>query len=224
MTAPRILIVYATRYGQTGKVARFVADCLTRRGGDVTLLNANELPGHATLPHNQTPRSFDGVIVGGSIAFGRHQRSIARFVTTHRDALNTMPTAFMSISGSAADPGEPGRAPAHRAVDSFLRATGWTPGRIELVGGAIAYTHYNPLVRFMMKRISASEGRPTDTSRDYEFTDWEALGRFADAFAAMLPRMGTFETGVLQTSVFPATPQAVAPKPVPPAPGPLIGA
>lgn len=198
MTAPRILIVYATRYGQTGKIARFVADRLTERGDDVTLLNASELPRGVSLPHNQTPRSFDGVIVGGSIAFGRHERSITRFVSAHRDALNGMLTAFLSVSGSAASPDEPGRAQAHRAVDKLLRVTGWTPQRVELVGGAIAYTRYNPLVRFMMKRISASEGRPTDTSRDYEFTDWAQLGRFADAFTAMLTERAIPRPSALQ--------------------------
>jgi menaquinone-dependent protoporphyrinogen oxidase len=37
-----------------------------------------------------------------------------------------------------------------------------------------------------MKRIARKEGGPTDTSRDYEYTDWEAVDRFADAFAAKL--------------------------------------
>ena len=210
MTGPRILIVYATHYGQTGKVARFVADCLTEHGGDVTLLNANELPRHTTLPHGKTPSNYDAVIVGASIVFGRHQRAIARFVTKHRDALNAMPTAFISVSDSAATQLDPTHAHAHSAVDTFLRTTGWHPGRVELVGGALAFTKYNPVLRFVMKRISASEGGPTDTSRNYEFTDWEALGRFVDAFAASLPQA--------------PVPGVTPPRPVPPAPGPLISA
>jgi menaquinone-dependent protoporphyrinogen oxidase len=30
-----------------------------------------------------------------------------------------------------------------------------------------------------MRRISAKEGGDTDTSRDYEYTDWAAVDRFA---------------------------------------------
>jgi menaquinone-dependent protoporphyrinogen oxidase len=29
-----------------------------------------------------------------------------------------------------------------------------------------------------MKRIARKAGAPTDTSRDYQFTDWAALDRF----------------------------------------------
>ena len=37
---------------------------------------------------------------------------------------------------------------------------------------------YNLLVRFFMKRIARAQGAPTDTSHDYEFTDWAAVDRF----------------------------------------------
>jgi menaquinone-dependent protoporphyrinogen oxidase len=30
-----------------------------------------------------------------------------------------------------------------------------------------------------MRRIAAKEGGDTDTSRDYEYTDWPAVDRFA---------------------------------------------
>jgi menaquinone-dependent protoporphyrinogen oxidase len=34
-----------------------------------------------------------------------------------------------------------------------------------------------------MKRIVAKAGGDTDTTRDYEYTDWEDLRRFAQDFA-----------------------------------------
>jgi menaquinone-dependent protoporphyrinogen oxidase len=34
-----------------------------------------------------------------------------------------------------------------------------------------------------MKYISRRTGRPTDTSRDWEFTDWDAVTRMAREFA-----------------------------------------
>ena len=46
------------------------------------------------------------------------------------------------------------------------------------VAGALAYSHYNLLVRFIMKRIARSAGADTDTSHDYEYTDWADLDRF----------------------------------------------
>jgi menaquinone-dependent protoporphyrinogen oxidase len=64
-------------------------------------------------------------------------------------------------------------------VHEFLRDTGWYPAITETVAGATPYTKYNPVMRWMISRISAKEGRPTDTSRDHEFTDWEQIDRLA---------------------------------------------
>ncbi len=44
-----------------------------------------------------------------------------------------------------------------------------------------------------MKRISKAEGGPTDTSHDYEMTDWVKLDRFADEIAATLREGATLE-------------------------------
>jgi len=48
------------------------------------------------------------------------------------------------------------------------------------VAGALSYTKYNFLVRFVMKRIAKAQGASTDTSRDHELTDWEALDHIVD--------------------------------------------
>ena len=34
------------------------------------------------------------------------------------------------------------------------------------------------MIRLIMKRIARKAGGPTDTSHDYEFTDWLAIDRF----------------------------------------------
>ena len=51
-------------------------------------------------------------------------------------------------------------------------------------GGALRYTKYNVLIRIMMRVIVGFAGGDTDTSRDYEYTDWRAVEGFAAEFAA----------------------------------------
>jgi menaquinone-dependent protoporphyrinogen oxidase len=46
------------------------------------------------------------------------------------------------------------------------------------VAGALVYSKYSFFTKLIMKTISRRAGGPTDTSRDYEFTDWVALDRF----------------------------------------------
>jgi menaquinone-dependent protoporphyrinogen oxidase len=181
MPARHVLILYGTSYGQTAKIARRMDDLLTASGETVTLVDASH------QPRGLTPHEFDAVIVGGSLIRGRHQKSVRRFVRVHRDALNAMPSAFFSVSGAAASRDEAVRADARRFVDEFLGDTGWHPARSETIAGAMAYTKYNPIVRWIVMRASKPAGGPTDTSRDHEFTDWAQVRRFVEAFEATLP-------------------------------------
>ena len=183
MPTHRILIVYASSHGQTEKIARRMADLLSASGHSVSVADT------ANLPRDLDPGNFDGVIVGASINYGRHQRSAVRFVRAHRDALNAMPSAFFSVSGSAASPQESGRAAARECLDAFLKQTGWQPQHAEIVAGNMAYTKYSPFIRWLTSRIARKSGGPTDTSRDHEFTDWTQVEQFARALAgAIRPR------------------------------------
>jgi menaquinone-dependent protoporphyrinogen oxidase len=70
------------------------------------------------------------------------------------------------------------RADVARMIDTFIAQTGWQPARTLAVAGALAYTKYNFLLRLVMTRIARKAGSSTDTSRDWEFTDWAAVDRF----------------------------------------------
>ena len=177
----RFLIVYATSYGQTAKIAGRMADLLMASGEAVTLVNA------CNHPRDFHAGEFDGVIVGGSIIGGRHHRALVRFVRAHRVLLNAIPSAFFSVSGSAASPLETERAKARQLVDQFLDTAGWQPVRTETIGGAMSYTKYNPFLRWFVKRASKAAGGPTDSSRDFEMTDWSQVERFVEAFAETVP-------------------------------------
>lgn len=181
MSTQRFLIVYGTHHGQSALIAQHIAEVLQSAGATM-LVNGMD------LPRSISPGEFDGVIVGGSIQFNRHQRFLKQFVRKHRDALNAMPSAFFSVSGAGAGHADAERAQANRYIAEFLRETGWRPTSTASFGGAIAYTKYNPILRLVMRRIAAQKGEPTDTSRDFSFTDWTLVERFATAFLSKVPQ------------------------------------
>lgn len=190
----RFLIVYATNYGQTAKIARRMADLLIASGEGVTLVNAGN------HPRDFHAGEFDGVIIGGSIIGGRHQRALLHFVREHRPLLNALPSAFFSVSGSAASPLGSERAKARALVNEFLDATGWHPALTETIGGAMAYTKYNPFLRWFIKRSVKAAGGPTDTSRDHEMTDWLQVERFVQAFVRSVPQPSAKHATLVATS------------------------
>ena len=100
-----------------------------------------------------------------------------------RDALNGMPSAFFSVSLAAAEDDDESRAVTRKFVADFVEETGWNPSTTTTFAGALQYREYDfftrTLIRLMMKR----GGHPTDTSRDYDYTDWDAVDRFGRDFA-----------------------------------------
>ena len=177
MNSPRILIVYGTSYGQTARVANRLHRLLFERGFDVTLLEGK------ALTADFCPVDYDGVLVGASMIMRGYQKHIARFVRRHAAVLNAMPSAFFAVSGSAGSKNPLERAEAHRLMDAFCHDAGWHPSLAVSLAGAIAYTRYNIVLRWVMTRISRKEGGSTDTSRDHEYTDWKQVGQFAAEFA-----------------------------------------
>jgi menaquinone-dependent protoporphyrinogen oxidase len=177
---PGILVLYGTTEGQTRKIARFIADRLTARGSEVTLIDAAEA--EAELD----PRAFGAAVIAASLHAGHYQSAVVDFVRRHRDALDVMPTAFVSVSLSAASHDADDLDGLARCLADFEHRTRWTPREVHHAAGAFRFTQYDFLKRWALKYIAYRKGQPTDTSRDYELTDWDALGTFVDRFAATL--------------------------------------
>ncbi|MDZ7688539.1 MAG: menaquinone-dependent protoporphyrinogen IX dehydrogenase [Halobacteriales archaeon] len=173
------LVLYGTGEGQTAKVADRIVDTLTRRGHAAESVDVES-------SSNITVDVFDAVVVGSSIHVGRHNKAVRGFVLDNLEALEELPTAFFQISLSSAIDDEEGRAESAGYVDSFLEETDWEPDRIGVFGGALRYSKYGFLKRLMMKRIAKEATGDTDTSRDYEYTDWDEVDAFADDFAVFV--------------------------------------
>lgn len=172
----RILIVYATTEGHTRKVAERLALYAEARGHIVSSFNIDGFPGDLPLT------IFDAVLVGASIHHGHHPRSVAHFVRRHADEMKTMHTGFFSICLSAGSERPEDRAEALDYVTDFFRRTGWETRDWASFAGALKYREYGFLKRFVLKTIAKQKGQDTDTSRNYEYTDWDAVNHFAKVF------------------------------------------
>ena len=176
----RILIAYATGHGQTGLVVQRLAAVLSRHG---------HAPVLADLLHGPLPKveEFDGALVAAPVHFGKHHKAVLAFCAASREALTGRPSAFISVSLSANRPTVGARREVAKSVAHLLKATAWVPLQICPVAGALLYTKYGPFLRRVMRFFAKMAGRDTDTTRDYEYTDWAAVEAFAREFGARLP-------------------------------------
>jgi menaquinone-dependent protoporphyrinogen oxidase len=184
--------LYATREGQTRRIAEHVAATLRTREFRVNVVDVGrELPADFDLAR------YAGAVVAASVHVGKHERAMVEFVKAHRTELERIPTAFLSVSLSEAGAEDPS-ASAHRReraaanvnvmISRFLRETGWSATHVHPVAGALLYQQYGAIVRVVMRFIAKRAGATTDTSRDHEYTDWKTLDRFADELAADVDR------------------------------------
>ena len=167
-------MVYGTTEGHTRKIAERIGEWVR----DAEVVDS------ANLPKGLDVASFDAFIVAGSLHETKHQRPLRHFVKEHSAVMNARPTAFLSVSLTAIKKDEKHTADAQRCIDAFLEETGLQPTMTKAVAGALLYTKYDFLKRFIMVQIVKGEGGDLDTSRDYEYTDWDDLKSVIEAFVA----------------------------------------
>jgi menaquinone-dependent protoporphyrinogen oxidase len=161
----RILVLYASVEGQTARIAARLAEDLRGKGHSVALDEARD---------GVDPAAYDAVVVGASVHYGRYPARLRRFARSHAWALETRYSAFFSVSLSGSEQ--------HAA--GFLRQVGWRPALVASFVGALRYSRYGWLKRRLVQAFARMGGHSTDATRDHEYTDWRAVDRFAEAFAA----------------------------------------
>lgn len=176
----RILVLYGTTDGHTRKVANAIGDTMRAGGLDVDIVHVDEA--------EPDPAPYAAVVVAASIHAGGYQKAIANWVRAHAAQLDRVPSAFVSVCLAILSKNEQGQKEAAAIPQRFLDGVHWHPSVVKIVAGALLYTHYNLLTRWIMKRIVASAGGDTDTSRDYEYTDWNDLRAFAGEFGRRIAR------------------------------------
>jgi menaquinone-dependent protoporphyrinogen oxidase len=178
----RILILYGTTDGHTAKIATRLGETFRALGCGVSVAHAGRVSTDAW------PERYDGIIVAASIHIGSYQRPVRRWVQAHAEQLSRMPSAFLSVCLAVLEK----RPEVHQEVQDiilrFLRRTSWRPTVVKPVAGALPYTRYGWLKKRMMRRMVAKVSGDTDTTRDYEYTDWHDLDVFAREFAHQTER------------------------------------
>lgn len=172
-----ICVLYASSEGQTREVAEWIADRLGAAGHRVTVdpIDNRYQFGHCAA-----------IVIGASIHVGPFPAELTRFVTQHRDLLSEKPTAFFSVSLTAAQQDQAARETVVGYHQTLAEGTGWEPGLSASFAGALKFSRYNFVKRMVMQKIAQERGLATDTRTDTEYTDWSAVESFADEVSRLL--------------------------------------
>jgi len=175
-----MLIIYATREGQTEKVANQVAAHLRASQIETHVVDARDSSNVEMIDL----QAFDRLIFGASMHAGGLEKELVRFVNEHRGQIESKARNFFLVLLSAAtkDPEmrEKTLADARKKLNDQIAVHF---DDVEMIAGALMYSRYSLPVKWIMKRIARKAGEDTDTSKDYEYTDWTQVERYAARIA-----------------------------------------
>lgn len=161
-----VLVAYATKYGSTAELARFVATTLRGEGLAAEALSVSEV--------TEVDR-YDAVLIGSALYMGRWRRDAGRFARHHQKALRERAVwGFSSgpLDPSASDSDIPPVPSARRAMDR-VRARGHVTFGGKLETGAEG----------RVARMILDEGRGGD------FRDFDAVAEWARGIAAEIKEL-----------------------------------
>jgi menaquinone-dependent protoporphyrinogen oxidase len=173
----RVFILFSTTEGHARKLAQLAAARLTKLGHEVCVCDAAKFD-------QPDLAGFDAALLIASVHVAHYRRSFVAFARQHHDALNAIPTAFVSVSFSAAGDNPSDLAGLRACVERLKRDTAWHPGAIHHAAGAMLFSAYGFFTKLAIKSIARKRGKVVNTSEDYDLTNYAALGTFIDAFAA----------------------------------------
>jgi len=169
MTAPVVLVAYASRNGGTAEIARWIGDALEQEGAEVDVLPAAGV---------RDLHGYTAVVLGSGLYAGRWLREAVRFARRHRMALGSIPVWLFSsgpLDASASErelPPQPGVRRIADGIDAVEHET--FGGRLE------------PGARGLVARMILSQGKGGDFRDRDQVTAWAR--RIAATAAVVRPQ------------------------------------
>ncbi|MGP3372443.1 menaquinone-dependent protoporphyrinogen IX dehydrogenase, partial [Escherichia coli] len=173
-----ILLIFSTTDGHTKKISLKIQAIIESKSHSVTLLPIEEVT-------SESLASYDKVIIGASIRYGKHQKTVADFIEQNKTLLESKPSAFFTVNLVARKP-EKCQPDTNPYIIKFLDQLNWQPDLQGVFAGKLNYQQYKFLDRNMIRFIMWMTKGPTDPNTNLEFTNWNSVEQFAQAASEML--------------------------------------
>ena len=166
----KYLFLYSTTDGHTKRICEYIGNILKQQNHEIKIYPISlEL---------KKLSEYDSIILGASIRYGKHQKSVFNFINKHKDLLETKKSGFFSVNVVArkSEKNSPNTNP---YMKKFLKISKWQPNKLGVFAGKVDYPSYKFFDKYIIRMIMWITKGPTDISQSYEFTDWKVVENFA---------------------------------------------
>ncbi len=170
----KILILYSTTDGHTKLICERIKISLEKH----FLVEIHPIQANGE-DLSVISKDVETVIIGASIRYGKHNDALYHFINNNCEFLENVNNAFFSVNAVArkAEKNTPNNNP---YIEKFLKISKWKPKKIAVFAGKIDYSKYHFIDKFMIRLIMWITKGPTDTSKTFEFTNWEKVDEFSN--------------------------------------------
>ena len=172
-----IIIIYSTTDGHTVEICSHLQKVIKDNGHQVTVVSIDDV-------QSVDFASFDKIVIGASIRYGKHNKKVYEFIKSSEQALNDKPNAFFSVNVVARKP-EKRQPETNPYLKKFLKEISWKPEKLAVFAGKIDYPSYSFFDRNMIRLIMWMTKGPTDPTTTIEFTDWSQVDEFGVTISQM---------------------------------------
>ena len=180
-----MLLLYATRDGQSRRIAEHIA---VRLAAFHITVQPQDLACAAPAPADLAAAGL--VVVVAAVRYGRHLPQAEQFLSVLRAVPTRVQLILLSVNLTARKPGkdaEAGNPYLRKAIAKYQLE----PVLAVAVAGRLDYKRYGWLDRQMIRLIMRMTGGPTDSQTCVEFTVWKQV----DEIACRIARLHTAADG-----------------------------
>ena len=173
----QVLILYSTTDGHTIEICNRLQAVISGLGDVVELVDLKDAPDLGDY-------TFDKIVIGASIRYGKHQKTVYEFIRANQATLEQHPNALFSVNVVARKP-EKDTPETNPYLQKFLKQIDWVPEHLGVFAGKIDYPALGTFDRNMIRFILWMGRGPTDPTGTYEFTDWLKVEEFGRRIASL---------------------------------------
>jgi len=165
----KVLIIHSSVDGHTTHICERIRS--VRNDLDIDIISLSKTK-------NISLNKYEMIVIGASIRYGKYRKELFEFIEKNLNVIHSKKNAFFSVN-VVARKAEKNSTDTNPYIEKFLLKTSWKPKIIDVFAGKIEYPKYNLFDRSIIKFIMWMTNGPTDTSKNFEFTDWSKVEKFA---------------------------------------------
>ena len=173
----QILLLYSSTDGHTLKICQRLKQEIEQKAHKVSVVSITDC-------RQLDLSSFDTIVIGASIRYGRHRPWVSEFINNNLQLLKNKPNAFFSVNIVARKP-DKNQPETNPYLQKFLTQINWRPRLLAVFAGKLDYPSYRMIDRWMIRLIMMITGGPTDPTTVIEYTDWKKVEGFARQISEM---------------------------------------